>query len=207
MLRQAPAVFRSRINDVLLAALAWALSRWTGRDRVLVNLEGHGREDIFDGVDLTRTVGWFTSAYPVALTVQETDWPALVRSVRGQLRAVPGNGLGFGLLRYLGRRPELAGPGAAEPEVAFNYLGQWKLPEGGAGDGLYHAFHPSLGQDQSPADRAVHPVEIVGAAEGGRLRFTWRYAKDRYDEAAVRAVAADFLLALERIAEHCAGRS
>ncbi|MGH3923427.1 MAG: condensation domain-containing protein, partial [Pseudonocardiaceae bacterium] len=69
LLRWAPAVYRTRINDVLLAALAWALSRWTGRGRVSIDLEGHGREEILDGVDLSRTVGWFTTIFPVALDV------------------------------------------------------------------------------------------------------------------------------------------
>ncbi|MGH3823294.1 MAG: amino acid adenylation domain-containing protein [Pseudonocardiaceae bacterium] len=131
LLRLAPAAYRTRINDVLVSALAWALSRWTGASRVSIDLEGHGREEILDGIDLSRTVGWFTTMFPVALTVPggaEPRWRDLIRAVRQQLRAVPNNGFGYGALRYLGSRAArqrlaLAGPG---PQIAFNYLGQWE---------------------------------------------------------------------------------
>src|SRR5919198_592619 len=77
-----PGVYRTQVNDVLLSALGRVLRRWTGRDRVLVDLEGHGREEIFEGVDLTRTVGWFTTMFPVVLDVPEdADWGGLLKAV------------------------------------------------------------------------------------------------------------------------------
>ncbi len=136
LLRSAPTAYRTRINEILLSALAWALSRWTGASRMSIDLEGHGREEILDGVDLSRTVGWFTTMFPVALTVpgpaepaqREPRWRDLIKSVRRQLRAVPNKGFGYGALRYLGspaarERLAAAGPG---PQIAFNYLGQWE---------------------------------------------------------------------------------
>jgi amino acid adenylation domain-containing protein/non-ribosomal peptide synthase protein (TIGR01720 family) len=203
LLRTAPSVYRTRINDVLLAALAWAVARWTGRDRVVVDLEGHGREDILDDVDLSRTVGWFTSVFPVALEVTEPgDWRGLVKSVRRQLRAVPGNGIGFGALRHLGSpevRSRLAGP---SPQLAFNYLGQWEDSAEEAG-GLLRTSLGAVGQDHDPADRSPHLVEVVGAASNGRLAFTWHYQPDRHDRATIEAVAADFAAALRQIAADC----
>src|SRR2546429_678793 len=74
---------------------------WTGRDRVLIDLEGHGREDLFDRVDLSRTVGWFTTLFPVALDIPGLDWGRTLKSVKEQLRAIPGKGIGYGALRYL----------------------------------------------------------------------------------------------------------
>src|SRR6185295_10252744 len=103
----------ARINDVLLTALALAIQKWLeqrGRDHqqpVFVDVEGHGREDIFSAVDLSRTVGWFTHVYPVCLNAAPGGWQQPGRAlkvVKEQLRQVPDNGLGFGLLRYL--RPE-----------------------------------------------------------------------------------------------------
>src|SRR5204863_7877923 len=97
LLQDVPGVYRTQVNDVLLAALGRVLSGWTGHDRVLVDLEGHGREDVFDDVDLSRTVGWFTTMFPVALHLPaDTDWGATLKSVKEQLRAVPGRGLGYG---------------------------------------------------------------------------------------------------------------
>jgi amino acid adenylation domain-containing protein/non-ribosomal peptide synthase protein (TIGR01720 family) len=214
LLRSAPTAYRTRINDVLLSALAWALCRWTQRGQVSIDLEGHGREEILDGVDLSRTVGWFTTMYPVALTVPdgtaEPQWRDLVRSVRRQLRAVPNNGFGFGALRYLGspaarQRLAVAGPG---PQISFNYLGQW---EAGARDpgarapgrGLYRAVHGSIGQAHDPADPGAHLLDVVGAVQDGQLRFSWLYQPDRHRQESVQTVADDFAEALRGIARDC----
>jgi non-ribosomal peptide synthase protein (TIGR01720 family) len=239
LLRRAPTAYRTGVNDVLLTALGWALSRWTGDRTVSVDLEGHGREEVLDGVDLSRTVGWFTTLYPVTLQLPapgpaaQADsagpadpvdpeppggWRALVKAIRRQLRAVPGNGFGYGALRYLGS------PAAADrlptdrpdPQVVFNYLGQWDAapagdpgPAGSAGQpgpaGLVHAVHGSLGQDHDPADADPHLLEIVGAAHGGRLEFTWYYRPDRHEPSTVESVADDFVDALRRIARDCRG--
>src|SRR5262249_12441691 len=104
LLHEAPGFYGTQINDVLLTALAETCRAWTGQRRLLVHLEGHGREELFEGVDLTRTVGWFTSLYPVRLdSAADADLRGRLRSVREQLARVPGNGIGYGLLRHLGR--------------------------------------------------------------------------------------------------------
>ncbi|MDQ3898410.1 MAG: amino acid adenylation domain-containing protein [Actinomycetota bacterium] len=204
LLRAAPSAYRTRVNDVLLAALAWALSRWTGRDSVSIDLEGHGREDVFDGVDLSRTVGWFTTVFPVTLDARacdEPNWRDLVKSVRRRLRTVPGNGLGFGALRYLGppaARRRLAAP---RPQIAFNYLGQWDARSEEADGGLYRAAHSSVGQEQDPVDRGDHLLEVVGEVGNGRLGFTCYYRPDRHDPCTVKSVLADLAHALQSIAE------
>jgi non-ribosomal peptide synthase protein (TIGR01720 family) len=209
LLHAAPTAYRTRINDVLLAALAWALSRWTGRGRVAIELEGHGREEILDGVDLSRTVGWFTTMFPVSLEVpagDRPDWRALIKSIRRQLRTIPGNGLGFGALRYLGSpaaRERLTAD-AAGPQVVFNYLGQWdaQSPDE-VGTGLYRAVHASLGQDHDPAEQGTHRLDVVGAVSGGQLEFSWYYRPGVHERPTVERVATDFLDALRSIARDC----
>jgi non-ribosomal peptide synthase protein (TIGR01720 family) len=172
---------------------------------VSVDLEGHGREEVLDGVDLSRTVGWFTTIFPVALTVPDGQppWRDLVRSVRRQLRAVPGNGFGFGALRYLGPaevRQRLANSGQA-PQISFNYLGQW---DGTAGEsGLYRAAHESIGADHDPTDRGPHLLEVVGSVQGGRLELSWHYRPDRHERSTVAAVAGELADALRAIAQDC----
>ncbi|MER6800382.1 condensation domain-containing protein, partial [Amycolatopsis mediterranei] len=207
LLRSAPSAYRTRVNDVLLTALAWALARWTGRPDVSIALEGHGREDILDGVDLNRTVGWFTTLFPVALSVEDTgtpDWRTLVKSVRKQLRAMPGNGFGYGALRHLGDpdvRKQLAETGP-QPEISFNYLGQWD-GSGGAGttsESLYAAVRGSLGRDHDPAEHHPHLLDLVGAVQDGELVFSLIYQPGRHDRRTVEAVAGDFAGALRRIA-------
>ncbi|HEX6340650.1 amino acid adenylation domain-containing protein, partial [Umezawaea sp.] len=207
LLHDAPTAYRTRVNDVLLAALARALSRFTGRPTVSLDMEGHGREDVL-GADLSRTVGWFTTLYPVGLTVPDQERPAwrdLVKAVRRQLRTVPGNGFGFGALRHLGppeARRRLAGPG---PQVVFNYLGQSGSTAEHADGGLYRDVLDPVGQDGDPTDRGPHLLEVVGGVAAGELRFTWYYQPDRHEEATVRRVAEDFLDALRGIAADCRG--
>jgi amino acid adenylation domain-containing protein/non-ribosomal peptide synthase protein (TIGR01720 family) len=209
LLRAAPSAYRTRINDVLLAGLARSLARWTGRDRVRIELEGHGREEILDGVDLSRTVGWFTAIFPVSLEVSTEDdpnWRSLIKSVRRQLRAVPGNGFGYGALRYLGSPPvrERLSTASSGPQIVFNYLGQWDAQSSdAAGGGLYHTVHNSLGQDHDPTDRGPHLLEIVGAVSGGRLELHWFYQPDVHERSTVESLASDFVDALVRIARDC----
>ncbi|PSL55729.1 non-ribosomal peptide synthase protein (TIGR01720 family)/amino acid adenylation domain-containing protein [Saccharothrix carnea] len=197
LLRGAPAAYRTRINDVLLAALAWALSRWTGSSRVAVDLEGHGREDVLD-VDLSRTVGWFTTVFPVTLEVPDGGWRDRVKAVRRQLRAVPGNGFGYGALRQHGLVPD-----NGRPAVSFNYLGQF---DGGSAEstGLYREVRPAVGVEHDPADAGDHLVDVVGEA-GKTLGFTWYYYPSVHPGAEIEGVAADFATALRAIAADCRG--
>src|SRR5262249_35054668 len=102
LLREAPSAYHTQINDLLLTALGEALCKWSGRQAVLVDVEGHGREEMFKGIDLTRTVGWFTTIYPVVLGVREweTDGEKIKR-VKEELRGIPRSGMGYGMLRYV----------------------------------------------------------------------------------------------------------
>ncbi|MEU8231341.1 amino acid adenylation domain-containing protein [Actinoplanes sp. NPDC048967] len=124
LLGPVPAAIRGGVNDVLVAALVLALSPDAP---MLVELEGHGREEDAVDLDLSRTFGWFTTLFPVRLDVTGLSVAAAVKAVKEQLRAVPANGLSYGALRYLGPRPELA----VQPQVLFNYLGRldWDVVE------------------------------------------------------------------------------
>ncbi|WP_344423585.1 amino acid adenylation domain-containing protein, partial [Amycolatopsis minnesotensis] len=198
LLRLAPSAFRTRVNDVLLTALSWALGRWADED-VLIDLEGHGREALFDEVDLSRTVGWFTAKYPVALEVPaaaEPDWQATVKSVRRQLRRVPGNGIGYGALRFLAG----ALPAHPRPRVLFNYNGQ--LDNTMSAGALYHAFHEPIGRAKDAAEPLSHPLEIVGSVRAGTMTFAWLYSAEVYDRQAVERAADEFRGALRAIARH-----
>ncbi|MCP4656105.1 MAG: hypothetical protein GY856_11885 [bacterium] len=114
--------YRTRINDLLLAALAQAVGRFRGTGTLLLDLEGHGREPLAEAVDLSRTVGWFTTLYPVLLECLD-DAGEQIKTVKERLRAVPAGGIGYGLLRYL--NPETAERLREQPaaSLVFNYLG------------------------------------------------------------------------------------
>ncbi|RZE75610.1 condensation domain-containing protein, partial [Streptomyces albidoflavus] len=196
LLHQVPGRFRTQINDVLLAALARALREWTGRDQTAVNLEGHGREELFEDVDLTRTVGWFTSIYPVALALPEPgdggagEWTATMRTVKRQLRAVPDRGVGYGALRYL--TGELAGD--PDPRISFNYLGQFGGEQGESG--LLSTALPPAGPEHGLRQERNHLIDVVAAVDGGRFTVTWYYSAAVHREATVAALAESFTAAL-----------
>ncbi|MEV8550669.1 non-ribosomal peptide synthase/polyketide synthase [Streptomyces glaucescens] len=201
LLQEVPDAYRTRVNDVLLCALGRVLARWIGQDRVVLALEGHGREDLFDGVDLSRTVGWFTTMFPVGLDVpRDAGLAAALKTVKENLRAVPRGGVGYGALRHL--HPTAGSELPALPQVAFNYLGQqdWNA----AGDGLLRAPHEGLtgGMDRS-ADRP-HLIDVLGRVTGGRLEFTWSYSRRVHRHGTVARLAGETAEELRRIVRHCA---
>ncbi|WP_039946124.1 non-ribosomal peptide synthetase, partial [Streptomyces sp. NRRL S-118] len=203
LLQRVPAAYRTHINDVLLTALGRVLRDWAG-DPVTIALEGHGREELFDDVDLSRTVGWFTTIHPVTLDVPDGDWGQALKSVKERLRAVPGRGIGYGALRHLSEpgSPALTALGTApHPEVSFNYLGQW---DGSTGDsGLVRARLAALGADQAPEQPRPHTIDIVAAVGDGELRVDWIHAPAVHRTATVRRLADAFLAALRGVVEHC----
>ncbi|MFB7912305.1 condensation domain-containing protein, partial [Kitasatospora sp. NPDC056076] len=208
LLREAPAAYRTQVNDVLLSALGRTLARWCGRDEVLIGVEGHGREDLFDDLDLSRTVGWFTAEFPLALRVDPAaDWHHTLRAVKEQLRAVPLRGLSHGALRHL--HPDGPLTGGAAPQVGFNYHGRFDPGGVGSGDGpgadgLVRGQLPPAGRDTDPDEPRPYLLEVTGAVQDGRLELAWTYPAEIYGEATVRGLAEEMRTALRELAEHCA---
>jgi amino acid adenylation domain-containing protein/non-ribosomal peptide synthase protein (TIGR01720 family) len=224
LLRDVPGVYRTQINDVLLSAFVEAFARWTGDAAALVDLEGHGREELFADVDLTRTVGWFTSIFPVVLARGDARGPGeLLKSVKEQLRAIPERGVGYGLLRQLRRGDDVGAALAAMPqaEVIFNYLGQFDQPGSAepappsaivAGESVAKssptrvlarpAREPS-GPALNPRATRTHLLEIIGSVTGGRLHVRFTYSEARHRAATIEAFAAGFIEALRGLIAHC----
>lgn len=207
LLNEVPATYRTEINDVLLTALAQAFERWTGRQTLLVDLEGHGREAIFDDVDLSRTVGWFTTVFPVRLDLPDgaegrRPGPAL-KAIKEQLRAVPGRGIGYGLLRYSGADPEIARRLAegCRAEVSFNYMGQL---DGSVGTDAFFAWAPeSAGVSHGLQGRRSHAIEVNAQVAGGRLEIEWTFGVLRHRRTTIESLAGEYLEALRGLIEHC----
>ncbi|MES9542261.1 amino acid adenylation domain-containing protein [Actinomadura sp. NPDC000600] len=218
LLTEVPAAFHGRVNDVLLTGLAIAVAEWRGergaRDEtaVLVDLEGHGREEIVPGVDLSRTAGWFTSIHPVRLDPGRLS-PADVREggqavgtalkrVKEQLREIPDNGIGYGLLRYL--NPVVRAGG--HPQIAFNYLGRSAAPEATDWGPADQADGDALGAGQDGALGLVHAIEVNAHTRdlpgGPELSATWTWAGGLFDAAAVEDLAERWFAALRGLVAH-----
>ncbi|WP_326595001.1 non-ribosomal peptide synthetase [Streptomyces sp. NBC_01803] len=208
LLGRLPAAFRAGVQDVLLAAFGLALTRWRrargGADGpVAVEVESHGRhEGLAPGMDLSRTVGWFTSSHPVRLD-PGPDPAAAVTRVRDQVRAIPGDGLGYGLLRHL--NPETAPALAAlpEPQIAFNYLGRVTAPDGLAPWTPVRDDTATATGGADPAMPLAHPLELNAVTHDGpggpELVAHWTWAGALVDEAAVRELADGWFAALRAI--------
>ena len=202
LLQDAPAAYRTQINDLLLTALARVVGGWTQREEVLVRLEGHGREDVFDDIDLSRTVGWFTSMYPVKLSPQ-ADVASSIKTIKEQLRAVPNKGLGYGLLRYLGGAEANATLAALpQGELVFNYLGQF---DGSFDDdaGLFVPAQENDGAKQNEASELSSLLSLSGQVYGGELRLEWSYSQAIHDTSTIEKLATSYQQALIEIVTHC----
>ncbi|SYX91578.1 Linear gramicidin synthase subunit C [Pseudomonas reidholzensis] len=202
LLQEAPVAYRTQINDLLLTGLARVIGRWTGRSDVLIRLEGHGREDLFDDIDLSRTVGWFTSMYPVRLSPQQ-GLANSIKTVKEQLRAIPNKGLGYGLLRYLGNA-HARGTLMALPqgEIVFNYLGQFD----GSFDEQAGLFAPAKEAGGATKHRDApldSQVSLNGQVYGGELKLGWTFSALRYDVAVMQRLADDYAKELEALIAHC----
>ncbi|ONI84921.1 hypothetical protein ALI22I_31135 [Saccharothrix sp. ALI-22-I] len=187
LLRDVPGVYRTQVNDVLLTALGRVLADWTGRQKVLVDLEGHGREELFPDIDLSRTVGWFTTVFPVALDLPDGDWGTALKQVKEQLRAVPRRGIGYGVLRHLTRTAPACGP-----RVAFNYLGRFAEDQ------------RDLELSADPNAPRPHLLDVVGQVRGDRLEFSFHYSENTHDRNTITGLADGFAAALRGIVAHCA---
>ncbi|MES2259416.1 MAG: amino acid adenylation domain-containing protein [Pseudomonadota bacterium] len=202
LLQHAPAAYRTRINDILLAALARALCAWSGQERVLIDLEGHGREDLFEQLDLSRTVGWFTSLFPVVLEGAGEPADALKRT-KEMLRAIPNSGVGHGIFRHLGSDEQRAALAALpQPRVVFNYLGQFENSFGA--NSLWALAAESSGDNTDPAAPPAHELSINGQVLQGSLSLDISYSAARFDAASVDGLARAFQSELEALIEHCA---
>ncbi len=204
LLGELPAATNARVDEVLATALARAVVRWTGGRWAHVDLEGHGREEVMEGVDLSRTVGWLTAIYPVLLEVDPAVEPGeALGSVKEQLRRVPSHGLAFGAVRTLNDAAGEQLRRLPPAQIAFNYLGQ--LDQVLGGDALFRPAGLSAGPQRGPANRRAHLLEVGGAVVGGGLRMGFAYSRELHREETVERLAQGFLAELETLIAH--GRS
>ncbi|HEV2682242.1 MAG TPA: condensation domain-containing protein, partial [Rhodanobacter sp.] len=223
LLTDAPARFHGQVNDILLSAFAVAVADWRRRhtdshvSNVLLDLEGHGREtggtDIHSaGIDLSRTVGWFTSLFPLRLDLAGIDLDDALRGghalgrtikrVKEQLRALPDHGLGYGLLRYLDSdaAPKLAA--FSEPQISFNYLGRFPVAQ----TQDWGIAVEQTGVHGDPAMPPAHPIELNSLTrelpDGAEFVATWSWAGELFTHAQIDDLAGTYMRALQAIVMH-----
>ncbi|KAM3095973.1 amino acid adenylation domain-containing protein [Phormidesmis sp. 146-35] len=202
LLQQVPAVYRTQINDLLLTALVQAFAQWTRTSRLLVNLEGHGREQLWEDIDLSRTVGWFTTLFPVQLDLTNiTDLAEALKSIKEQLRRIPTRGLSYGVLRYLNQDTVEPLRSLPQAQVSFNYLGQFDqlLPE----SSLFELAPESAAPLQSLSSSRYHLLDIQAGVTGGQLHLNCTYSQAVHQSATIAALMQTIVASLRTLIDHC----
>jgi amino acid adenylation domain-containing protein/non-ribosomal peptide synthase protein (TIGR01720 family) len=200
LLERGLAAYRAQINDVLLTALVRGFALWTGRRSLLVELEGHGREPLFEDIDLSRTIGWFTTHFPVWLESGATVGEDL-KAVKERLRGIPARGLGYGALRYLSPRGDDVAGRWPEPEIKLNYLGQFDQVLSSAA-GFAPAPEPR-GLDRSPRSARPCLLAVDGSIVGGCLHLRFSYSAALHHEESVCKLTHHVMESLRELIAHC----
>jgi amino acid adenylation domain-containing protein/non-ribosomal peptide synthase protein (TIGR01720 family) len=207
--------YHTEINDILLTALGGALKRWHGGDATWVTMEGHGRETLEKTLDISRTVGWFTSMYPVLLkTLSGTDIGNKIKHVKETLRQIPNKGVGFGILSYItpasviketSQSAVLSGNTKGNSQLSFNYLGQFD--ESGDRGGLLAFADEYYGQTISPHLQRHHDLDVVGIIGRDQLNLSIIFNPKRHQAKTIEKLLANFKEELLAIVEHCQNQS
>lgn len=202
LLSKANETYKTEINDLLLTTLSLAVNKIFKVKTLLVDLEGHGREGILNNIDVNRTVGWFTSIYPVVLDIQsQDDIGTQIKMVKERLREVPNKGIGYGILKYLthnNKKENIAFE--RQPQLLFNYLGQIDEDV----DQLSMSVaKESSGKDISPKGNREHEIVITNIVQDQKLRISISYGNQQYDKETINSLLQAFEKSLHYIIGHC----
>ncbi|MCP4214257.1 MAG: methyltransferase domain-containing protein, partial [bacterium] len=198
LLKKVNHAYNTRINDILLTALAGAVKSWCGVSQLTVNLEGHGREPIVEDIDNHRTIGWFTTQYPVHLVSPQGDdgVGSRLKTIKEILRRVPRNGIGYGILKHLTPAATLGGPRPdAHPHISFNYLGQFSIGEGTV-----------MGDSISSNFEKPHALHVEGILIDNSLTIAFHYHKHEFKAETMERLRDFYREQLEDIIQHCSSR-
>jgi non-ribosomal peptide synthase protein (TIGR01720 family) len=197
LLEDIPRTAKLRVWDLLLTALPRAFTGWTGSTALLLDLEAHGRETLFDDIDVSRTVGWFTALFPVILDAgNTTDSPEALRRIQQQLRSVPHNGARYGILRYLSPAAPVM-RALPSPEVSFNYLGQ--IERDLSASALFGFATQDVGASRSQRGQRQHLISIGASVMGGQLQVLWGYSDASHERATIERLANAYLECLREL--------
>ncbi|AWM17129.1 non-ribosomal peptide synthetase [Bacillus inaquosorum] len=200
LLKKSNRAYTTDINDLLLTGLGTAIHRWTGYEDILIHLEGHGRESIFQDLDISRTVGWFTSLYPVSLQIKaDQDISQRIKTVKENLRKIPQKGIGYGLIKYLSDHPK-ASEFTGQPEISFNYLGQFDQD---FRNGRMEVSPYSSGKTVSDKRPITYALDINGMISNGQLSLAISYCGKQYQRETMEACADLLKSSLQQVIEHC----
>ena len=203
ILKRIPALSHVHVQELLLTTLAQALTSWSRQPGILIDLEGHGREDIFPQEDLSHMIGWCTALFPLYIDIQSTIVPLdILKYVKAQLRALPHHGLGYGVLRYLHPdsvvRAALSDRPAAQ--VCFNYLGQHTAT---AEQSLWRHASIDSGPVQAADNRRTHLLTVTAQVIDEQLALHFEYSRRIHQPEHIAQLAHSMLNNLKQLVIYC----
>lgn len=195
--------YNTEINEILMAALTNSLSKFTGKTSNVLFLEGHGREEILERQNINRTVGWFTTVFPVKLE-QDEDLSMRIKNAKDNLRKIPNKGIGYGILKYLNPDVSASQDLQAPMEINFNYLGQFDFSADAGQDEKKISISPlSFGPVNDAENQRESVLDLTGMIYQNQLRMTVSYNQDLFSQQDIDTFATDFKSDLEAIITHC----
>jgi non-ribosomal peptide synthase protein (TIGR01720 family) len=199
-LRGAGGAAGAQPNAVLLAALGAALGGWAGASEIVVDIEGAGREPLFDDIDLSRTTGWFTSIYPVVIPgIRAGSITKRVQAVREELKLTPRGGIGYGALQFLDTESRDRGPRARDAQICFLYAGEASLLA--SDSAIFRNAQEDCGNQFSPEAPLRYQLVIEAAVRDGHMQVSWNYNSLVLDSATVEGLAGELIHELRRFTD------
>ncbi|OME97826.1 non-ribosomal peptide synthetase [Paenibacillus sp. FSL H7-0942] len=202
LLTNAHKAYNTEINDLLLAALGKAINLWSpGQQHMKLMLEGHGREEFNERTNVTRTVGWFTSMFPVNVPLNHEKWSEWIKTTKETLRCIPNRGIGYGILKYLSKSGLNTNiPDGTPPEILFNYLGQFDWKQNSLGIEINTGGTKHLIGQQN---KRAFSLEIVAWVEMERLKIRLEYNNGEYTEKSISSFATEYVNQINELVNHC----
>ena len=198
LLSDANKVFNTNPGELMIIALAFAISRFAGKSEVSIELEGHGREALFDNIDISRTVGWFTSIYPVSLSVDNSDYVEVIKALKEQLRSIPNNGVGFGISKYLGNFYS----DYAKKLIRFNYLGDFDA----SFTNNIKFSDRECGPDISLTNHMTCLIDINALVVEKALSISLTFSCNQFKEETIAGFMSEYKSELCRLINYCSGK-
>jgi non-ribosomal peptide synthase protein (TIGR01720 family) len=204
LLKDISSVYNTKINDILLAALALTITQWLGNDNIYISMEGHGRELVDKEIDTSRTLGWFTSIFPVLIHLDSKfDIGLSIQNTKKALQCIPENGVGYSIIKYLSEYGDKF-KHAKQPEISFNYLGQWDNNVNKTS--LFNFATEEHGNSNAIENRNLYLLNINSLVKNGQFQIAWKYSTNHFSSITIQELVDNYIKNLESIISHCLRR-
>ncbi|MBN2862730.1 MAG: amino acid adenylation domain-containing protein [Bacteroidales bacterium] len=202
LLKDSHKAYNTNVQDLLLTALGLSIKEWTGRDHVIIAMEGHGRENLFQDIDISRTVGWFTSLYPFVIDLSASEnLPALIKTIKENFRNIPNKGMGYGVLKYSQANVDGSLVNEdLEPEICFNYLGQFDTD---VDDSIIEISNLSSGEPIGPENQRFYALDFSAMIAEQKLQVSVTFNGESYLKENMQNLLNQMKGNLQKIIGHC----